>query len=85
MAQRNGLQQFARGFLPATDPLTHLPKAFAAWENLANDLPKLLMSNSIAAKHRKKCRHFPQKNCAQCANMSAPWSFYLLLDMLMCG
>jgi len=26
MAQRNGLQQFARGFLPATDPLTHYQK-----------------------------------------------------------
>lgn len=47
MTQHNGLQQFSRGFLPAADPLTHLPKTFSAWENLASDLPKLLMSNQL--------------------------------------
>lgn len=47
MTQRNGLQQFSRGFLPVADPLTHLPKVFSAWENLASELPKLLMSNQL--------------------------------------
>jgi indoleamine 2,3-dioxygenase len=37
----------ARGFLPQNDPLQLLPAAFSAWENLAQDLPKLLVSNQF--------------------------------------
>lgn len=38
-----------RGFLPTTDPLVRLPQAFDAWENLAQQLPKFLVSDSIRA------------------------------------
>ncbi len=31
-----------RGFLPAQDPLGGLPSAFAEWEDIAHDMPKLL-------------------------------------------
>jgi indoleamine 2,3-dioxygenase len=31
-----------RGFLPPVDPLTRLPKAFARWDELGLELPKLL-------------------------------------------
>ncbi len=33
-----------RGFLPEPDPLRQLPKEFEAWENIAHDLPKLLVA-----------------------------------------
>lgn len=36
-----------RGFLPAQDPLTHLPKPFDAWEEVAHQLPKLLASDRV--------------------------------------
>ena len=36
-----------RGFLPPQDPLTHLPKAFGAWEEVAHQLPKLLASDQF--------------------------------------
>jgi indoleamine 2,3-dioxygenase len=36
-----------RGFLPLHDPLTRLPKAFDAWENVALRLPKLLVSDQL--------------------------------------
>ncbi len=36
-----------RGFLPAEDPLTRLPSAFAAWEECALNLPKWLVSNHL--------------------------------------
>ncbi|QNI36734.1 PrnB family protein [Edaphobacter albus] len=36
-----------RGFLPLHDPLTHLPKPFDAWEDVARQLPKLLASDQI--------------------------------------
>ena len=36
-----------RGFLPSTDPLQKLPDAFAAWEQAAGELPKLLVSDRI--------------------------------------
>jgi indoleamine 2,3-dioxygenase len=35
------------GFLPATDPLQKLPTAFEAWEEVARDLPKLLVSDKL--------------------------------------
>ena len=36
-----------RGFLPEEDPLTRLPPAFAAWEDAALDLPKILVSGRV--------------------------------------
>src|SRR3954447_10568775 len=36
-----------RGFLPPQDPLRRLPDAFAEWEQVAGDLPKLLMSDQL--------------------------------------
>lgn len=36
-----------RGFLPAEDPLTSLPSAFAPWDEAARNLPKLLMTDRI--------------------------------------
>jgi indoleamine 2,3-dioxygenase len=38
----------ARGFLPAEDPLVRLPPAFDAWEEVALDLPKLLVAGRVA-------------------------------------
>lgn len=37
----------ARGFLPSLDPLERLPAAFDAWENIAVDLPALLMCEKL--------------------------------------
>jgi indoleamine 2,3-dioxygenase len=34
--------EFSRGFLPPVDPLASLPAAFARWDELGHDLPKLL-------------------------------------------
>ncbi|HEU4344243.1 MAG TPA: hypothetical protein VFU31_22015 [Candidatus Binatia bacterium] len=36
-----------RGFLPALDPLDHLPAEFQAWEAVAHDLPKILASGNV--------------------------------------
>jgi indoleamine 2,3-dioxygenase len=36
-----------RGFLPAQDPLTRLPKPFKDWEDVAQQLPKLLATDQL--------------------------------------
>lgn len=36
-----------RGYLPGSDPLLSLPQKFDAWEELAGDLPKLLMTDQL--------------------------------------
>src|SRR5215467_6916419 len=36
-----------RGFLPATDPVDHLPAYFAPWEELGRNLPKLLTASKL--------------------------------------
>jgi indoleamine 2,3-dioxygenase len=36
-----------RGFLPPQDPLRQLPPAFSAWDQIAADLPKLLMTHHL--------------------------------------
>jgi len=36
-----------RGFLPSSDPLDHLPSAFVSWEEIARDLPKLLVAGTL--------------------------------------
>lgn len=35
-----------RGFLPAPDPLDQLPSTFACWEDVAHQLPKLLVAGT---------------------------------------
>jgi indoleamine 2,3-dioxygenase len=37
----------SRGFLPLSDPLPRLPTAFDAWEEVAQALPKLLVTDQI--------------------------------------
>lgn len=39
----------ARGFLPETDPRTELPGIFGAWEEVARDLPRLLVCGKTRA------------------------------------
>ncbi len=36
-----------RGFLPTDDPQCRLPPAFSIWEEIAQDLPKLLVANQL--------------------------------------
>jgi len=36
-----------RGFLPAEDPLVRLPPAFAAWEEVGSNLPKILVGDRL--------------------------------------
>lgn len=36
-----------RGFLPAPDPLTQLPSIFGSWEEVARELPQLLVAGTI--------------------------------------
>ncbi len=36
-----------RGFLPAQDPLTELPAAYAAWDEVAWELPRLLLTDRL--------------------------------------
>ncbi|MCA9979923.1 MAG: hypothetical protein KDD89_03805, partial [Anaerolineales bacterium] len=40
-------RDFSRGFLPAQDPLLHLPAPFEPWEEVGQWLPKLLLSENI--------------------------------------
>jgi indoleamine 2,3-dioxygenase len=44
-----------RGFLPVHDPATELPRAFAVWDEVARDLPKLLLSGRV----RRRLRSLP--------------------------
>jgi indoleamine 2,3-dioxygenase len=47
-----------RGFLPITDPLKKLPNKFSAWEEIAAQLPKLLVSNQVK-QHLATLPEFP--------------------------
>jgi indoleamine 2,3-dioxygenase len=47
------LQIGSRGFLPEQDPAVKLPEAFAPWERLANELPKLLTTTRIRSQLQK--------------------------------
>ncbi len=42
---QSGPFDLANGFLPNQDPLLHLSAAFSEWESLAQELPKLLVSD----------------------------------------
>jgi indoleamine 2,3-dioxygenase len=50
-----------RGFLPAKDPLGRLPQDFDAWEDIAHELPKLLVTDQL----RKRIENLPSFDCAQ--------------------
>ena len=50
-----------QGFLPPTDPLKSLPPKFHAWERIAANLPKLLVSNHL----RKSVENLPDFHFAQ--------------------
>jgi indoleamine 2,3-dioxygenase len=50
-----------RGFLPLHDPITQLPAAFAAWEDLARQLPKLL----AAGRARQAIEQMPALDATQ--------------------
>ncbi len=39
-----------RGFLPPEDPLRRLPPAYEQWEELAHELPKLLVARQVRAR-----------------------------------
>lgn len=39
--------ELTRGFLPKNDPLDNLPSECTAWEQIASQLPKLLISNQL--------------------------------------
>ncbi len=45
-AEQSGTTQ-ALGFLPAADPLRELPNGFAAWEDIATELPRLIVSGKV--------------------------------------
>lgn len=47
--------RLVRGFLPKEDPQEQLPPAFGAWQEMANNLPKLL----VAGKFREKLLLLP--------------------------
>ncbi len=38
-----------RGFLPSSDPLDRLPPAFGRWEEVAHELPKLMVTEKLRA------------------------------------
>jgi hypothetical protein len=39
-----------RGCLPSNDPLDRLPTAFDAWEEVAHELPKLMVTEKLRAR-----------------------------------
>lgn len=45
----NGEFIFDQGFLPEEEPITNLPPYFSEWEELAKQLPKLLVSQHLRA------------------------------------
>ncbi len=45
-----------RGFLPESDPAASLPGEYAAWEETAHELPKLLASGTV----RRALDHLPR-------------------------
>lgn len=65
-----------RGFLPAKDPLDHLPSAFARWEEIAQDMPKLL----TAGKLREALEKLPIIDLAQLRNDTQTRRAMLLLS-----
>src|SRR4030081_919822 len=63
-----------RGFLPAADPLTRLPAAFAAWDEIGYDLPKLL----AAARARSTLDRLPALDLSKLPDEAVPRAMVLL-------
>ena len=67
-----------RGFLPAADPLLRLPPAFSVWEEVASQLPKLLVSG----KARTFIARMPQLDPGPLAEAAELRRAMLLLSFL---
>src|SRR4030081_3601211 len=63
-----------RGFLPAKDPLTRLPAAFAVWDEIGYDLPKLL----AAARARSTLDRLPALDLSELPDEAVPRAMVLL-------
>ena len=69
-----------RGFLPTADPVLRLPPAFDAWEQVAGQLPKLL----VAASGASCVDQMPVVDCAQCGSEADLHRAMLLLSYFAC-
>src|SRR5689334_6864681 len=67
-----------RGFLPHTDPLRALPAAYSVWEEVAADLPKLL----VARKARTFAQRMPVVDASALADGDELRRAMLLLSFL---
>jgi indoleamine 2,3-dioxygenase len=63
-----------RGFLPRPDPLTRLPSAFAAWDDLGAELPKLL----AAGQARRALERLPVLDTASLRGLALRRAMVLL-------
>lgn len=66
-----------RGFLPAQDPLERLPEAFDRWEQIAADLPALLMTGRL----RFTLEQLPPLDATQLKNEQQVQRAMLLLSV----
>jgi len=63
-----------RGFLPAVDPLTHLPGRFAVWDAVGLELPKLL----AAGRARSVLSRLPALDPSELPDAAIPRAMVLL-------
>ncbi len=63
-----------RGFLPAVDPLTHLPGRFAVWDAVGRELPKLL----AAGRARSVLSRLPALDPSELPDAAIPRAMVLL-------
>ncbi|HYB13045.1 MAG TPA: hypothetical protein VEG67_06215, partial [Myxococcota bacterium] len=67
-----------RGFLPEPDPCRRLPAAFGAWEELASELPKRLLTGTL----RRVVRGLPELDLATLEGEGALRRAMLLLSFI---
>src|SRR5262245_37000527 len=67
-----------RGFLPKPDPLDRLPEEFFPWDELAHDLPKLLLTGKV----RNFIRQLPLLDAARLGNDSERKRAMVILSFL---
>ncbi len=67
-----------RGFLPERDPLTQLPSEYAAWDQVAADLPKLLVSKQA----RKVIESLPNLSIDNLSNRAEEERAMMLLSFI---
>jgi indoleamine 2,3-dioxygenase len=63
-----------RGFLPLPDPLTHLPQEYAVWDDVGQDLPKLLATRQA----RTVLDSLPVLDSERLPNAAVPRAMLLL-------